>query len=131
LDLDKISLRALPFYAYHGVLPAEQTLGQRFVVNLDLFLDLSIPGHSDNVRDTVNYAEVYEQVKTVMEFRPFQLIEALAEQLAADLLRNFPKLMGVRVNVEKPAAPIAGIFDSVGVTIERWHENAENPDGEV
>lgn len=63
---DSIILNGMTFYAYHGVLPEEKTLGQRYSVRVELFLDLSKPGQTDDLADTVDYADIYEIIKGVM-----------------------------------------------------------------
>ena len=118
-EMDEIVLKGMRFFAYHGVFPEEQKLGQRFTVNLRLQLDLSTPGRTDDVKDTVDYGQVYERVQTIMEGGPFRLLETAASRIADALLQSFPSLSGVEVEIEKPSAPIAGIFDSVGVAIHR------------
>ncbi|MCF8566119.1 dihydroneopterin aldolase [Alicyclobacillus tolerans] len=123
-EMDEIVLKGMRFFAYHGVFPEEQKLGQRFTVNLRLQLDLSTPGRTDDVKDTVDYGQVYERVQTIMEGGPFRLLETAASRIADALLQSFPSLSSVKVEIEKPSAPIAGIFDSVGVAIHRKRDGS-------
>lgn len=117
--MDRIFLRGMRFMACHGVLPHEREVPQPFEVDVEMGLDLRAAGEADDLRQTVNYAEVYDVVSTVLTVTAKKLIEALAEEIAADLLRDFDALRWVRVTVHKPAAPIDGIFSDVGVTILR------------
>ena len=117
--MDRIFLRGMRFMACHGVLPHEQEIPQPFEVDVELGLDLRAAGESDDLSDTVNYAEVYDLISLVMNGPSKQLIEALAEEIADDLLRGFPLLRRVRVTLHKPAAPIDGIFSDVGISILR------------
>ena len=117
--MDRIFLRGMRFMACHGVLPHEREVPQPFEVDVEMGLDLRAAGESDDLDDTVNYAEVYDVVSTVLTVTRKYLIEALAEEIADDLLRDFDSLRWVRVTVHKPAAPIDGIFSDVGVTILR------------
>ena len=117
--MDRIFLRGMRFMACHGVLPHEREVPQPFEVDVEMGLDLRAAGESDDLGDTVNYAKVYHTVSSIMDGAPKQLIEALAEGIADDLLRDFDSLRWVRVTVHKPAAPIDGIFSDVGVTILR------------
>jgi dihydroneopterin aldolase len=112
----------MPFFAYHGVFAEEQRLGQRFIVSLTLYVDLQRPGQTDDVADTVNYGSAYDLVKETVEGTRYHLIEALAERLAQEVFGMFPTLRGVQVDVEKPSAPVAGILDTVSITIERWRD---------
>ncbi|HZK66284.1 MAG TPA: dihydroneopterin aldolase [Chloroflexota bacterium] len=116
---DKIILRGMVFYGFHGVNPSERAQGQRFVVDLELEADLSQAGKTDDLDATANYAKVYRAAKEVVEGQPFNLIEAVAERLAGVLLERFP-LEGVRVRVNKPWAPVKGsVLDTVAVEIVR------------
>ncbi|MDI6812131.1 MAG: dihydroneopterin aldolase [Desulfitobacteriaceae bacterium] len=118
VEHDIIHLRGLEFYAYHGVLPEEQRLGQKFIVDVDLYHDLQSAGISDEVGDTLNYAEVYAEIKGVVESGPYRLLEHLAEQIAETLLTTFP-CDEVRVEVHKPQAPVPGLFRDISVEIRR------------
>lgn len=117
--MDEIVLRGMPFFAHHGVMPEETVTGQRFIVSTWLECDLREPGKQDDVSLTINYAQVYARVKAVVEGAPKKLIEAVAEAIATDLLAGFTRLLAVTVEIEKPGAPIPGIFDSVSVKIRR------------
>ncbi|WP_407305870.1 dihydroneopterin aldolase [Desulfosporosinus sp. SB140] len=116
---DVIHLRGLEFYAYHGALPEEQVLGQKFVIDMDLYADLSRAGISDQVKDTIHYGEVYQVIKTCVRNDKHQLIEHLAEKIAQTVLKQFA-CTSVRLEVHKPQAPIAGIFRDISVEI--WRE---------
>ena len=117
--MDRIFLRGMRFMAFHGVLPHDLQIPQPFEVDVEMGLDLRAAGKADDLRQTVNYAEVYDVVSTVLTVTRKYLIEALAEEIADDLLRDFDVLRWVRVTVHKPIAPIDGIFSDVGVTILR------------
>lgn len=117
--MDKIYLNELAFYGYHGVLSEENKLGQKFIISLVLGLSTKKAGISDNVNDTVSYADVYETVKEIAEGKPFKLIEALAEKIATEVLVNYPLLNEVTVKLIKPNPPIPGHYHSVAVEIER------------
>lgn len=114
--MDSMKLERMQFYGRHGVFPEENKLGQRFYVSLDLKLDLREAGETDDLRRTVNYAEVYGLVKEIVEGEPFKLIEALAETLAFRILDAYAKIQEVTVRVIKPHPPFDIVFD--GVTIE-------------
>ena len=117
--MDKIFLRGMRFMSCHGVLPHEAEIPQSFEVDVELWLDLRTAGEEDDLGATVNYAEVYDLISLVMNGPSKQLIEALAEEIADDLLRGFSLLRRVRVTLHKPAAPIDGIFSDVGISILR------------
>jgi dihydroneopterin aldolase len=117
---DSIILEDLAFYGYHGVKPEEKRLGQRFVVDLALSLDLAPAGRADDLSLTVNYAEAYRVVRELVEGPARDTLESLAEAIAAALLERFEPLEAVMVRVRKPSPPIAGaLLGSAGVEINR------------
>lgn len=119
MPLDHIRLRGMRFYGYHGALPAERELGQRFVVDVELAFDLRPAGQSDDLARTVSYAEVYDLVRAVVEGPPRALLECVAEQVAARILERFAIVEEVRVLARKPEAPIPGILEAAEVEIIR------------
>ncbi len=118
LPQDKLVLKGMQFYGYHGALPEERQLGQRFLVDLELFCDLRSPGASDRLGAAVDYAKVFDLVKGIVEKERYHLIEALAERIASCVLENFP-VEGVLVRVKKPQVPLPGILSYAGVEIKR------------
>lgn len=118
--MDKIILKGLLFYAYHGLKEEEKKLGQRFIVDLELYLDLSAAGKSDNLNETIDYGAVYRVVaKIVAGDKKYNLIESLAEDIAVNLFKHFLFLEELVVSVKKPEAPIAAPLDYVAVEIRR------------
>lgn len=122
--MDKIILQGMEFYGYHGVLPEERSLGQRFIVDLELELDLRPAGRTDNLELTVNYARVYELVESVVRGKPRRLIESVAEDIASALMEQFP-VAASTVRVKKPQAPVHGHFTWMAVEIRR--DRSGNP----
>lgn len=109
----------MEFYGYHGVFPEENRLGQRFYVDVEIVMDLSLAGESDRLEDTVNYADIYQLVQHVMETKRYQLIETAAEQCAKRILNQFPEVHEALIRLIKPDPPIPGHYRSVGVEITR------------
>ncbi len=112
--MDKIVLSGLEFYARHGVFDEENTLGARFVVDVELFLPLP---ETDLLNETVDYATIYNLIQFVMQGKRYRLIEALAHHLAAQLLNAQPLIQEVTVRVHKPHAPLPGIVRDVYVEV--------------
>jgi len=119
LPSDRIRLAGMVFYGYHGVSPEERSLGQRFVVDLDVETDLSRAGASDDLADTVSYARLYNAVRAVVEGAPRKLLESVAETTAGAVLEGFP-IEAVRVRVTKSSPPIKGaVLESASVDVYR------------
>lgn len=116
--MDCINLEGMDFFGYHGVLPEENKLGQRFIVDACMYLDLRRAGKSDDLTETVNYAEIYHRVKSIVEGEPVKLIESLADRIASAILES-DLVVSVQVTVSKPGAPINGVFGNVSVTVNR------------
>ncbi|MFC7372337.1 dihydroneopterin aldolase [Fictibacillus iocasae] len=117
--MDTIYVNGMKFYGYHGVFAEETKLGQRFNVDVAVGLDLKEAGRTDNLELSVNYAEIYNSVKEIVEGQPVKLVETLAETIAASLLARFPLIEETTVKVIKPDPPIPGHYDSVAVEIKR------------
>jgi dihydroneopterin aldolase len=90
------------FHGFHGTLPAERELGQPFVVDVELRLDLRPAGLSDDLAKTVNYGEVYSLARQIVEGEPAGLTETVAERIANATLEEHPLVEVVRVKVRKP-----------------------------
>ena len=128
MALDKIRLEGMVFYGFHGVNPAEQESGQRFVVDLEAQRDLSAAGVSDDLADTVNYSRLYRLVKEVVEGPSRKLLENLAETIAQRVLDGFD-VDAVTVRVKKPEAPIKGsVLSYAGVEIIRERADRRSDD---
>lgn len=117
--MDKIVLKNMGFYGYHGNLPTENEQGQRFFVDVKILTDLSKAGTSDNLEDSINYVEVYEIVKQVVEQERYHLLEKVAGTIADRLWSAFYGIVGLEVAVRKPAVPIAGMLDYAEVAVTR------------
>lgn len=117
--MDKILLNNLQFYGFHGLLPEENKLGQRFNVDVALFVDLKKAGVSDNMHDSIHYGHAYDLIKGIVEGEAKNLIEAVAETIAERLLTSFDLLIACNVKVIKPDPPIPGHYQSVAVDIFR------------
>jgi dihydroneopterin aldolase len=116
--LDIIRLHNAVFYAYHGVMSDEQSLGGKFEVDVDLHCDLSEAKASDSLHQTVNYEKVYSVMKQAVVGKKYLLIEALAQNIASGMLNGFPAVQKVTVRVRKPGAAVHGVIDHVEVEIE-------------
>ncbi|MBR2214550.1 MAG: dihydroneopterin aldolase [Selenomonadaceae bacterium] len=117
--MDEIKLNGLEFFGYHGCLPHEHEIGQLFLVDVSLDIDLKPAGQHDELADTVNYSEIYDLIREIMTGETRKLIEALAEDIAASILQAHPAVCAAHVSVHKPYAPLPGKFRDVSVSITR------------
>jgi dihydroneopterin aldolase len=122
--MDKMIVRGMRFFGYHGVIPEENRLGQQFMVDVELALDLEEAAAADDLAKTVNYADLHARVKRIVEGPPCKLIEALARRIATDLLATYTNINEVLVRVTKPHPPFDIHFDGVTVELRRKRETA-------
>jgi 7,8-dihydroneopterin aldolase/epimerase/oxygenase len=120
---DTVFVSGLLIHAHHGVMEHEAKVGQRFVLDLELALDLKSAARSDKLADTVSYAAIVETASRAFTAQSHRLVEAAAGAVADALLAAFAVVSSVRVTVRKPHAPIAAIFADVGVTLVRARED--------
>ena len=116
---DVIFIRGILIHARHGLLEHESEVGQRFVIDLELSADLSESSRTDRLKDTVNYGSVVDTAMRAFADRNYYLLERAAGAVADSILEAFPRVGAVKVTVHKPHAPIAAIFEDVGVTLTR------------
>ncbi len=113
-----IRLKNMQFYGFHGVSELEKHLGGRFEVDVEMNLSLEAAFDSDDLKDTINYEAIYQTVDACVKKDKFYLIEALANSIARDILKNHPVDL-LTIRVRKPHAPVHGVLDTVEVEIER------------
>lgn len=116
---DTVFVNGLVVHAHHGVSDDEMRIGQNFMLDLALDMDLAAAGRSDKIADTASYDEIVATATTAFSERRYRLVEGAAGRVAEALLKVFPKVGRVRVTVRKPHAPLVAHFDHVGVTIVR------------
>lgn len=113
-------MHGLTFYGTHGVNPEETELGQRFGVDVSMWVDMSDAAASDKLEDTVSYSAVYKLIRKEVEGKPSKLLEHLAGRLVDVILSHDKRIARVRVKVTKLNPPLRGsITGYVGVVMER------------
>ncbi|KAL2537441.1 Dihydroneopterin aldolase 1 [Forsythia ovata] len=125
LNGDKLVLRGLKFHGYHGVKPEEKKLGQKFLIDVDAWMDLQVAGNSDNLSDTISYTAIYRIVKEVVEGASHNLLESVAQLIASTILSKYHQLSAVRVQVGKPHVAVQGSLDYLGVEITRYRSSVD------
>lgn len=116
---DRIILRDLGFYGYHGVYAEEEKLGQRFFIDIELGIDLTAPATTDRLSTGLSYADIYDAVKTTFESRRMKLLEALAQNIVDAIFTRFQSVDWVVIRVRKPEAPIAMVRGEAAIELHR------------
>lgn len=116
--MDHIRIDGLEVFAHHGALPHEREVGQRFVVDVDLGLDLSAAASSDDLDRTVDYGRLAAEVVAIASGDPVDLIETLAGRIADHCLTD-DRVQDVEVTVHKPQAPLPVVAREVSVRLRR------------
>lgn len=117
--MDKIIIKNLKLFCYHGVNPEEKVEGQNFVFDIEAGVDLTTPCRTDNVDDTVSYAKMIKTVRRVAQSQKDDLIERVAQRIVDALFEEYTQIQAMKITVKKPEAPIKAEFDYVAVQIER------------
>ena len=117
--MDKITIKNLKLFAYHGVNPEEKQNGQTFLIDLEYSLNLTRACQSDRLEDTVSYAAVVKVIKKAFTEKSYDLIECAAQVVADAVLESFESIAKVTLTLKKPEAPVNADFDYMAVTIER------------
>ena len=119
---DTIFITGVVIHARHGVMEHETEVGQRFVIDLELSADLSESSRTDRLADTVSYSNVVATATAAFKDTNYKLLERAAGAVADAILAAFARISAVKVTVHKPHAPIAAIFDDVGVVLTRTRQ---------
>lgn len=121
--MDKIIIKNLKVYSYHGVNDEEKVRGQDFAVDAILELDLSTACESDDINDTVSYAKVIKTIGKVMGRESYNLLEKLSMQIIKEIFLLYTAVESVEICVKKPMAPIKANFDYVAVNLKRYRSD--------
>ncbi|WHH60228.1 dihydroneopterin aldolase [Petroclostridium sp. X23] len=117
--MDKIIIEDLEVYAYHGVAKEEKKLGQLFLISLHISTDLEWAAVGDNLDSTINYAQVCDTVKEVLQAEKYDLIETAAMKVIEEIFKKFSSTMVVKVLLKKPWAPMGHHLKFAAVELER------------
>lgn len=115
-NIGVIELEGMEFKAYHGCLEQEKVRGNSFTVDFRGELDLSAAAESDNLNDTLNYADIYEIISEEMSI-PSELLENVAGRIMKEIERRFPQLVSFSVRVSKKRPPVDGVAQWSRVTL--------------
>ena len=127
--MEKIYIKGLEIFAFHGVNPEEKENGQKFILDITLTADLSAAMATDDLACTVNYAAVRKTVQRVMTGAKYNLIEHTAAAVADAILAEYGRVERVEICLKKPDAPMNAVFDYVAVEIARDRRDTPVPQG--
>ena len=116
MDKNIILLEGMKFYAYHGVLEQERIIGNHYTIDLEIQLDLSKASQTDNLNDTVSYADIYAVVKNEMAI-PSQLLEHVAGRIKRKVKSVFPDIKDIKVRLSKHNPPVGGEVERATIVI--------------
>ena len=116
---DRIILKDLGFYGYHGVFAEEARLGQRFIIDVELGTDLTAPATTDDLNTGISYADIYDVIKAAFEAPRRQLIEAVANAVIEQLFQSFQSVDWIILRLCKPEAPIAMVRGEAAIELHR------------
>ena len=117
--MDKIIVKGLRVFAYHGVNPEETEYGQNFELDITAGVNIETACRTDNIDQTVSYAAIIKTVKRVMTQKNCKLLEHAAQRVADALFEEFRQIETLMVTLKKPDAPMKADFSYVAVEIER------------
>ncbi len=120
--MDKIRLKNMTFYGYHGTHEQEKILGGKFEVDLEFSFDLTSAIKSDQLEDTISYVDIYKLIQQIMTNSKYHLIESLAGNIIKSIFQKFP-IDNATIRIRKPHAPIQGVVDTVEVEITKTRNN--------
>lgn len=124
---DHMFLRGIEVHGRHGVFDFERRTGQRFVIDVDWWLDTEEAVASDGLDATLCYKRLHDSVCEIVAGEPWSLIEALADRIVTMLFDRFYRIVALEVTVHKPEAPIGGKFADVGITMARRRPSLDAP----
>ena len=120
---DRIILKDLGFYGYHGVFAEEAKLGQRFFIDLELGIDLTAPATTDRLSTGISYSDIYHVVKDTFEAKRMKLLEALAQNVVDEIFQSFQMVDWIIIRIRKPEAPIAMVRGEAAIELHRQRKS--------
>lgn len=113
--MDKIIVKGLKLFAYHGVNPEEKIDGQNFILDITTEVDMTRAQTTDDVENTVSYAKIIKTARAVFTAESYDLIETAANKVCTELMKTYPSLESITLLLKKPEAPIKAEFEYVAV----------------
>lgn len=117
-----VRIKNAVFYAYHGALKEEKSIGGKFEADVEMHFDFSKAAKNDALELTVNYVDVYKIINDLIHKKRFNLIETLATEIADDLILKIPLIEKLTVRIRKNSVPIGGLIDNVEAEVTKSNE---------
>ncbi|MCK4880896.1 MAG: dihydroneopterin aldolase [Bacteroidales bacterium] len=117
--MGKIVIEEMEFYAFHGHYQEEQIVGNRFLVDLEMEVDLAVPANSDNLSDAVNYQQAYQIIKNEMRRTKSNLLENIGKRILDALYAEMDGIEKTTIRIRKLNPPMGGPIKSVGIEMSR------------
>jgi dihydroneopterin aldolase len=114
----KILLEDLKIYAYHGVFPEENIIGTYYIINLELHTDLWKATETDDLKDTVNYAEISDLIHEEMKIKS-KLLEHIAGRIINQIHEKYPQISYIKIKITKTNPPMKAELKGASVEIEK------------
>lgn len=111
--INVIKIKNALFYAYHGAMQEEQSIGGKFEVDIDMYTDFTQAAKDDSLKETIDYDKVYKFASKIVHAKKYKLIETLATVLADELLKEYPSVNKIAIRVRKHSVPVGGVLDFV------------------
>lgn len=121
--LNIIRIKNAAFYAYHGALAEEQSIGGKFEADVDIYTDFSSAAQDDSLKETVDYHKVYQYIYKLALEKKYKLIETLAMKIADGILQNFQNVSKVAVRIRKNNAQVGGYVEYVETEVIKNHDD--------
>ena len=116
--IGKICLNNMVFHTYNGVFDEERKLGQKLEIDCQMTYSVEKEVQTDDLKETVSYADVYDLIKQFVSQHHYQLVESLANHLGKQILTDYPRLEAVHLNIRKCNLPIEGVLDNAEIEVD-------------
>ena len=115
--MDKIYIKGLQIFAFHGVNAEEKENGQNFILDITLWADLKGAKKTDCLSETINYAAVRKTVQKAFTAEKYDLIERAAKVVCDSVIAEYSAVQKIGLCLKKPEAPMNAIFEYVALEI--------------
>lgn len=116
--MSKIFLEDVKIYAYHGVLPEENVIGTYYILNAEIHTDLWDAAESDDLKDTISYADINEIIHEEMKIKS-KLLEHVAGRIMAKINEKFNQISYIRLRITKTSPPMKGEMKGASIELEK------------